>query len=115
MPDDIQPSLVVTAIHTQTSVYVRPDGEKFPFFALECFVGPDSIPGPQLLFDMQLWIGIIGDIVKMMKTVYGISDMPSDPSQMDIPFDPDAYPPAPDDPYEHQQDPPDPPDRTGDR
>lgn len=111
MPDDL-PTYVVTGIHTQTSIYVREeDGERFPFFSLECFVGPDAIPGPTLLFDMPLSIGIMGDIIKMMKTVYGISDMPVDPNQLEIPFDPEAYGTPPDDPNDYRE----PPDRTGDR
>lgn len=118
MEDDKQPELVVTGIHTMTSVYVRDeDGAKFPFFALDVFVGPDSVPGPRLLFDPELSLGIMGDIIKMFKVIHAVSDeMPHDPNQMEIPFDPDSLPPPPDDPYDMRDpDHPDPPDTTGDR
>lgn len=106
---------VVHAIFTQTSVYTSPEGEVFPYFNIECIMEGGQ-PGANLLFNPALAVGIMGDIVKLLKVMFGVGEqeMNLDPNQLEMPLDWDNLPPAPNDPMQ-DIDPQDPPDRYGDR
>lgn len=93
MPDDF----VVKAVHTQTARFVSPEGEEFYYFSMECHFG-NGLPNIKLLFNQPLSIGIASDILQMVKTAFGIIDMPqaTDPQMalaFDQPIDWDNMPP----------------------
>lgn len=98
-PTDSGQALVVHQIFTQTSVYVSPEGESFPYFNMVCQV--PGQPRINLLFNPQLSIGVLGDITKMLKVVFNVVDTDSMREQLDQdqPIDWENMPPAPDDPY----------------
>lgn len=87
----------VHAIFTETSVFVAPDGEKYPYLHLQCQMEGGQ-PGPSLLFNAGLTIGILDAITRYMGTVFGVDTIGQSLSQaMDEPIDWDHLPPPPDD------------------
>lgn len=96
---------VVHAIHTQTSVFVAPDGEEFPYLNLECFMG-DGEPGPNLLFNPGLTIGILDAISKYLSTMFGVDQQTTNTNQMQMDFDqPIDWDKLPEPPIEDPRDP----------
>lgn len=99
---------VVHAIHTQTSVFVSPEGEHFPYLNVECFMG-DGEPGPNLLFNGGLTIGILDAITKYLATMFGVDGQTTDMNQMQLEFDQpidwDNLAPPPDDPFQPPEEP----------
>lgn len=87
---------VVHGIHTQTAVFVSEEGEKFPYFQLECIMA-NGRRGPNLLFNPQLSIGIAGDIVAMLKVMFGITELTDDQlrDELNSPIDWDSMPKPP--------------------
>ena len=111
-PDDSGEPEVVHSTFSQTSVYVTPDGEHFPYFNLIAIMqGGRKI---NLLFNPALVAGMIQDMGTMFMTMTGAVDSKAISSTLDEPVDWDNLPPAPPDPQD-PQDPQDPPDRYGDR
>lgn len=101
----------VSGIHTQTSVFVSPEGERFVYFAMDCqLLDGGNIA---LVFNPNLAMGMMGGIVAMFKTIMGVEDIPDNQISMDYDTVPDfdIMTPPPPDPNEG----PDQPDRYGDR
>jgi hypothetical protein len=110
-PADSGEPEVVHSVYTQTSVYVGPDGERFPYFNLIAIMqGGRKI---NLLFNPALTAGLIQDMGKMFMTMTGAMDAETVDTAMDQPIDWDNMPPAPPDPNDDDYQ--EPPDRYGDR
>lgn len=88
---------VVQTIFTETSVFVAPDGERYPYIHLVCGL-QDGRQGANLLFNGQMACMLLDAVNKYMGTVFGVPEVGSSIEQaMDEPIDWDSMPPAPDD------------------
>ena len=92
---DQEKEWIVDSIHTATSVYVAGDGTEFPYFYMECYVmGKEPV---KLLFSPPLAVGMVSDVMVMMKQIFGVEDLKVEDMnmQLDMPIDWDNLPPAP--------------------
>lgn len=94
----------VHAIFTETTVFVSPDGDKYTYLHVQCFMDNHE-PGPSLLFNPGLTVGLLDAITRYMGTVFGVPDIGQSLDQaMDSPIDWDSLPPAPEDIIDYDPD-----------
>lgn len=96
---------IAHAVNTMTSVFVSPDEkERYYYFYLEVYPGGGVEP-IKILFNAGLTVGIIGDMVTMLKTIFGVNM--STHEIPDIEIDWAGMPPPPDNPEDRGPEPPD--------
>lgn len=88
---------VVTHIASATAVFNNQDDpdDRFVYYKLTCYFS-DGTPAINMLFNAPLVSGLITDMGRMLKVLFGVEDAPPVP---DIPPDWDSMGPAATDPY----------------
>lgn len=108
MGGEEQDSWVVQTISTGNPIFRAPDDTEFSYFYMDCARQPGTA-NVKLLLNPALVVGLMSDMTKMLKVMFGVIDSESIAKQLGQVPD-EAYwetmPPPPNDPMDRDQDPP---------